>query len=104
MMICTQIVVITKPVASIDEMVNSGLMIIMRKSRGIAKRLCLEVARKFKDPVKGCGGREAILERAGGSFTFDMYVKSREGEASKHWEKPATTNNQRVHGNETRIV
>ena len=56
MVIGTQLVEITKPPAILDEMVNSGVMVIMCKTGGIARRLDAEVARETKDLVKGGGG------------------------------------------------
>ena len=74
----TQVAEITKPLASVDEMVTSGMMVIMHKTGGIAKRLDLETERKIRDLVKGGRGNEVILERAGGAFTFETDVKSEE--------------------------
>ena len=70
----TQVAEITKTLPSVDEMVNSGIMVITHKKGGIAKRLDPEVDRKIRDLVKGGGGSEAILERAGGSFAFETDV------------------------------
>ena len=44
---------ITKPLASVDEMVTNGMMVIMHWSGRIAKRLDIETERKIRDFVKG---------------------------------------------------
>ena len=76
MKIGTQVAEITKPLASVDEMVTNGMMVIMHRTGGIAKRLDVETERKIRDLVKGTQGNEVVLERAGGSFTFEIDVKS----------------------------
>jgi len=81
--IITQVADITKPLASVDEMVNSGMLVIMHKSGGIAKRFDIETERKIRDLVKGVQGNEVILERSGGAFTFEIDVKSEE-----EWKDP----------------
>ena len=86
MKIGTQVADITKPLASVDEMVANGMMVIMHRSGGIAKRLDIETERKIRDLVKGTQGSEVILERAGGSFTFEMDVKS-----GDRWQTPKKT-------------
>ena len=92
-----------KSLASVDEMVNSGMVVIMRKTGGIAQRLDLEVERKIRNLVEGGAGSEVILERAGGSFTFEMDVKS-EGGGCKGPTRPARCNNQMTDVNETKDV
>ena len=104
MEIGTQVAEITKPLASVDEMVNSGMMVIMHKTGGIAKRLDLEVERKIRDLVKGGGGSEVILERAGGSFTFEIDVKCEEGEGWKDPKKPVRASNQKMDVNTAEIA
>ena len=52
----------TKPLASVDEMVNSGMMVIMNKKGGIAKRVDLEIERTIRDLAKRAGGSEVIVE------------------------------------------
>ena len=47
MTIGAQVAEISKPHASVDEMVSSGMMVVMRQAGGIAKRLGLDVERKF---------------------------------------------------------
>ena len=81
--IVTQVAEITKPLASVDEMVTSGMMVIMHKTGGIAKRLDREIERKIRDLVKNSQGSEVIFERAGGSFTFEIDVKSED-----EWQTP----------------
>ena len=91
---------ITKPLASVDEMVANGMMVIMHRSGGIAKRLDIETERKIRDLVKGNQGNEVVLERAGGSFTFEIDVKSEEWKDPK---KPVKASNQRMQVDEVAI-
>ena len=80
----TQVAEVTKPVASVDEMVASGMLVIMRRSGGIAKRLDADSERKIRDIVKQVSGSEIVPERSGGSFTFEIDVKPEEEE----WSNP----------------
>ena len=57
---------------SVDEMVASGMMAIMHRPGGIAKRLGVESGRKIKDIVKHVIGSEIEHERASGSFTSEI--------------------------------
>jgi hypothetical protein len=93
MRIGTQVAEITKPLASVDEMVANGMMVIMHRTGGIAKRLDIETERKIRDLVKGNQGHEVVLERAGGSFTFEMDVKS---EGWTEPKKPLKVSNQKM--------
>ena len=79
MQIGTQVADVTKPLASVDEMVAGGMMVIMHRSGGIAKRFDSDSERRIRDIVKQNSGREIVFERSGGSFTFEIDVKS-EGE------------------------
>ena len=100
MTIWTQVAEITKPLAPIDEMLANGMMVIMHRSGGIAKRLDIETERKIRDIVEGAQGNEVVLERAGGSFTFEIDVKSH------GWHEPrklARTSNQRMQVDEVAI-
>ena len=81
MQVVTQVAEVTQPLASVDEMVTSGMMVIMHRSGGIAKRLDADSERKIRDIVKGCKGSEIVLERGNGSFTFELDVQS-------EWETP----------------
>ena len=76
MKIGTPVAETTEPLASVDEMVNSSMLVIMHRSGGIAERLDTDTERKIRDLVKGTQGVEVVLERAGGSFTFEIDVKS----------------------------
>ena len=67
---------ITKPLASVDEMVANGMVVVVHRSGGIAKCLDIDTEQKIRDLVKGTQGSEVIPERAGGSFTFEMAVTS----------------------------
>ena len=73
--------------------VTNGMMVIMHRSGGIANRLDIETDRKIRDLVKGTQGNEVVLERAGGSFTFEIDVKSEGWQEPK---KPVRPSNQRM--------
>ena len=47
MQVGTQVAEVTKPLASVDEMVSSGMMVIMHRSGGIAKRLDADSERRI---------------------------------------------------------
>ena len=100
MTIGTQVAEITKPLASVDEMVTNGMMVIMHRTGGIAKRLDINTERKIRDLVKGTPGNEVVLERAGGSFTFEIDVKSEEWKEPK---KPVEPINQKMEVDEVAI-
>ena len=76
MQIGTQMAEVTKPLALVDEMVASDMMVIMHRSGGNAKRLDSDSERKIRDIVKHANGSEIVLERSGGSFPFEIDVKS----------------------------
>jgi hypothetical protein len=101
MTIGTQVAEITKPLASVDEMVTNGMMVIMHRTGGIAKRLDIETERKIRDLVKSNQGHEVVLERAGGSFTFEIDVKSEEWQDPK---KAAKAGAQKMQVDEVSIV
>ena len=75
--------------------------VIMHRSGGIAKRLDIETERKIRDLVKGTQGSEVILERAGGSFTFEMDVKS--GDRWQTLKKIARPNAQKMQVDEVMV-
>ena len=95
----TQVAEITKPLASVDRMVASGMMVIMHRSGAIAKRLGSDTERKIRDLVKSCKGSEIVFERSGGSFAFEIGVKSegKDWHATKKTVK-ASTRSMKVDG------
>ena len=50
----THVAEIKKPLASVDQIVSSGMMLIMHRSRGIAKRMDSDTERKIRDLFKSC--------------------------------------------------
>ena len=100
MTIGTQVAEITKPLASVDEMVANGMMVIMHRTGGLAKRLDIDTERKIRDLVKSTQGNEVVLERAGGSFTFEIDVKSDEWKEPKKTVRPS---NQKMQVDEVAI-
>ena len=56
--------------------------------------------RKIRDLLKGTPGNEVVLERAGGSFTFEIGVKSDEWKEPK---KPVKPSNQKMEIDEVAI-
>ena len=52
----------------------------------------LDTERKIRDLIKSGKGSEVILERSGGSFTFEIDVKSQESEGWKAPKNPVRGN------------
>ena len=98
----TQVAEVTKPLASVDEMVASGMMVIMHRSGGIAKRLDADSERRIRDIVKQVSGSEIVLERSGGSFTFEIDVKSEEEDWSNP-KRPAKGGNRKMDVDEMQV-
>ena len=90
MTIGTQVAEITKPLASVTEMVDSGNLVIMHKTGGIVKRLSPDTERKIRDLVKSKRGPENVVERRGGAFTFDIDIKDEKKSRvpDAEWKKP----------------
>ena len=76
MKIQSQVAKVTKPLAAATEAVDSGNMVILHKTGGIVKKLSHETKKKIRDLVKAEKGAEAILQRKGHAFTFDLDVKA----------------------------
>ena len=66
---------ITRPLASVTEMVDSGNIVIMHKTGGVVKRWSPDTELGVRDLVKCERGPEIVLERKGGAFTFDIDIK-----------------------------
>lgn len=71
---------ITKPLASVIEMVESGNFVIMHKTGGIVKRLSPSIQGKAEN------GLEIVLERRGGPFAFDIDIKDEKKSAARNHE------------------
>ena len=93
---CARVAEITKPLASVDEIINSGMMVSMHKTGEIAKRLDLEVEKENQGLREGRGGSEVILERAEGPSTFEVDQKSEEGGKFQIPRKTAKANQLRM--------
>ena len=52
------------------------MMVDVHRSGGIAKRLNADSERKIREVVTQVSGSEIVIERAGGSFTFEIDVNS----------------------------
>ena len=57
-------------------MVTPGMMVIVHCSGAIPERLDVETVTEIRDLVNGTQSNELVLERSGGSFTFEIDVKS----------------------------
>ena len=75
MKISTQVAEFTKPLASVNEVARSGVMVIMHRTGGVAKRLRVDTERTTRDLVKRERGNEVVPERSGGAFSFEIEVK-----------------------------
>ena len=96
MEIGNQMADITKPLASVDGVVESGMMVITHCSGGIAKRLSVETEREIRDLIKGEKGNEVVFERSGESFTFEIDVKTEEAEGWKQPKKTVRTSTRKI--------
>ena len=74
----SQVADVTKPLAAANEMVDSGNMVILHKTGGIVKKLSHSAEKQIRDIIKNEQGPELVLQRTGGSFTFDLDVKNEE--------------------------
>ena len=72
----SQVAEVTKPLASEDDMVTSGMVVMIHNSGGIAKRFDSDSELKIRDMVKHGSGSEIVVERSGGSFTFETDVQT----------------------------
>ena len=71
-----QVADVTKPLASVDEMVEAGNLVVLHKDGGIAKRLSREVEMRIAAIIRGERGAEIALQRTKGAFVFDVDVQS----------------------------
>ena len=74
----TQVAGSTKPLACVDAMVSSSIMVIMHRIGGFTKRLDTHAERRFRDTIQEERGQAVALARAGGAFRFEMHVKAEE--------------------------
>ena len=71
-----QVADITKPLASVDEMVESGNLVVLHKDGGVVKKLSKEAEMRIAAIVKGEAGSGILLKRTKGAFVFDVDVQS----------------------------
>ena len=71
-----QVADVTKPLASVDEMVEAGNLVVLHKDGGIAKKLSREAEMRIAAIVRGERGAEIALQRTKGAFVFDVDVQS----------------------------
>ena len=71
-----QVADVTKPLASVDEMVEAGNLVVLHKDGGVAKRLPKEVEKQIAAIIRGVSGAEIFLQRTKGAFVFDVDVQS----------------------------
>ena len=65
-------------IAAANEIVDANNTIILHKTGGIAKKLTHSDEKKIRDIIKAAPGPELVLQRSGGSFTFEVDVKESE--------------------------
>ena len=70
-----QVAAVTKPLASVFEMTESGNLVILHKTGGIVKKLSRNAEEKIRGIVKAEEGPEIVLQRKSGAFKFDIEVK-----------------------------
>ena len=72
----SQVASVTKPLAAANEMVESGNLVVLHKTGGIIKKMSHSAEKQIRDIIKAERGPELVLQRHGGSFAFDVDVKS----------------------------
>ena len=85
-----QVADVTKPLASVDEMVGAGNLVVLHKDGGVAKKLSKEAETRIAAIIRGEGGPEIALQRKGGTFVFDIDVES-SGDCEADYQKPKKT-------------
>ena len=70
-----QVAAVTKPLASVFEMTESGDLVILHRTGGIVKRLSRNAEEKIRDIVQAEEGPAIVLQRKSGAFRLDTEVK-----------------------------
>ena len=73
----SQVADITKPLASTNEMVDGGNVIIMHKAGGMIKRVSASTEADILNYIKGVLGESIPVTRRGGAFVNDVEVQER---------------------------
>jgi len=84
-----QVAAVTKPLASVFEMTESGNLVILHKTGGTVKKLSRNAEEKIRDIVKAEEGPEIVLERKAGAFKFDIEVQG--GRNDEEFQVPKKT-------------
>ena len=71
----SQVATIVKPLASANEMVDAGNLIIMHKEGGCIKKLSTEDMSKILKIIHATPGAEVPIKRQAGSFNIDGDIK-----------------------------
>ena len=75
----SQVASITKPLASTNEMVDGGNVIIMHKEGGMIKRVSASTEKEILDYIQRIAGESIPVTRRGGAFVIDVEVKEKKG-------------------------
>lgn len=70
-----QVAAVTKPLASVFEMTESGNLVILHRTGGIVKKLSRNAEEKIRDIGKAEEGPEIVLQRKAGAFKLDIEAK-----------------------------
>ena len=73
----SQVASSTKPLASTNEMVDGGNLIIMHKTGGMIKRVNASTEKDILDYIKRVDGESTPATRRGGAFVIDVDVKEK---------------------------
>ena len=79
----SQVANIVKPLASANEMVDAGNLIIMHKDGGAIKKLSSEDMAKIIKLIHDTPGAEVPIKRQAGSFNVDVDVKEEQASVSE---------------------
>ncbi len=78
MAITAQVVKVTKPLASANEIVDAGLWIVMHKDGGIIKKVSEEAQREISRIIDSQKGSAVPITRESNQFVMEMFVPDQE--------------------------
>ena len=89
--VVAQVADITKPLASANEIVDAGNLVVMVKDEGLIKSLSPEDAKRVMDLIKSMKGTEIPMKRDAGAFKIAIDVKDESNPKDATWQTPKKT-------------
>jgi hypothetical protein len=89
--VVAQVADITKPLASANEIVDAGNLVVMVKDEGLIKSLSPEDAKRVMDLIKSVKGTEIPMKRDAGAFKIAIDVKDDSNPKDTTWQTPKKT-------------